>query len=140
MTSIEETIGYRIALLCRTHRNYGAVMLEPLGIYIGQELILAQLWREEGMNQSLLASRVGVEVSTMTKTLQRLERYGLVERRQDTEDTRVWHVFLTEQGRALQPALTTEWEKIEQQTLAGFSDDERTVLCGFLDRIKQNLA
>ncbi len=140
MTSIEETIGYRIALLCRAHRNYGAAMLEPLGIYIGQELILAQLWLEEGLNQSVLASRVGVEVSTMTKTLQRLERYGLVERRQDTIDTRVWHVFLTEQGRALQPVLNAEWEKIEQHTLAGFTDDERALLCTFLERIQQNLA
>lgn len=139
MTSIEETIGFRIAVLCRAHRNYGAMMLDPLGIYIGQELILAQLWREEGLNQSQLAKLVEVEVSTMTKTLQRLERYGLIERRQDTQDTRVWHVFLTEQGRALQPVLTAEWEKIEQHTLVGFSDDERALLCTFLDRIKQNL-
>ncbi|GAC1377521.1 MAG: hypothetical protein NVS2B12_40530 [Ktedonobacteraceae bacterium] len=139
MTSIADTICFRIALVCRAHRNYGAVVLDSLGIYVGQELVLAQLWTQEGLTQTHLAERAEVEVSTMTKTLQRLERYGLVERRQDEQDTRVWRVFLTDKGRALEPALTVEWGKIEQRTLAGFTPEECEVLSGFLVRMHNNL-
>ena len=75
----------------------------------------------------------------MTKALQRLERYGFVERRQDDEDTRVWHVFLTEQGRALRPTVTEKWNQAEQLTFAGFTTEEQALLVSFLQRIEKNL-
>jgi hypothetical protein len=80
MRSIEETVSFRIVLACRAHRNVMAQQLDTLSLYVGQELILGQLWKEEGLTQSCLAERVGIDVSRMTKALQRLERYGLVTR------------------------------------------------------------
>jgi len=140
MVSIQQTIGFHLAQVCRIRRNLITVIIEPFGLHAGQDLIMVQLWNEEGLTQSQLAERVGIDVSTMTKALQRLERYGFVERRQDTEDTRVWRVCLTEQGRALDPIVTEHWQQAEQRTFAGFTEDERTLLCSFLERIEQNLA
>ncbi len=139
MAAIQETTGFHLALVCRSRRNLIATAVEPFGLYAGQDLIMVQLWNEEGLTQSHLAERVGIEVSTMTKALQRLERYGFVERRQDDEDTRVWHVFLTEQGRALRPTVTEKWNQAEQLTFAGFSTEEQALLVSFLQRIEKNL-
>ena len=140
MVSIQETTGFQLALVCRSRRNLIATAVEPFGLYVGQDLIMVQLWNEEGLTQSHLAERVGIEVSTMTKALQRLERYGFVERRQDTHDTRVLRVFLTEQGRALCPIVTERWNQAEQRTFADFTDDEQALLVSFLQRIEKNLA
>ena len=140
MTSIQETAGFHLALVCRARRNLIASEVEPFGLYVGQDLIMVQLWAEEGLTQSHLAERVGIDVSTMTKALQRLERSGLVERHQDDRDTRVWRVFLTEQGRTLHPIITEGWNQAEQQTFAGFTTDEYTLFCHFLQRIEENLA
>ena len=140
MTPIEETTGYHLAQVCRMRRNLIAATVEQFGLYVGQDLILVQLWHEEGLPQSQLAERAGIEVSTMTKTLQRLERYGLVERRQDTEDTRIWRVFLTEKGRSLQPTVTEKWHQAEQRTFVGFTADEYTLLSSLLQRIEENLS
>ena len=99
-----------------------------------------QLWAEEGLTQSQLAERVGIDVSTMTKALQRLERYGLVERCQDTQDTRVSRVHLTEAGRALQPAVTDALNQVEMRAFAGFSDSERASSAAMLCRVADNLS
>lgn len=139
MASIEETVGFHLTLVSRARRNLIAAEIEPFGLYVGQDLIMVQLWNEEGLTQSHLAERVGIDVSTMTKALQRLERYGLVRRCHDTEDTRVIRVHLTEQGRALEPVVTEKWLQAEQRTFAGFSDDEYALMCNFLERIEKNI-
>jgi len=140
MIPIQETVGYRLALACRAHRNDAAASFAALGLYVGQDLILVQLWAEEGLTQSRLAERVGIDVSTMTKALQRLERYGLVERCQDTQDTRVSRVHLTEEGRALQPAVTEVLNRVELRAFAGFSDSERASITAMLCRVADNLS
>ena len=140
MASIQETAGYHLAQICRMRRNLINTAIESFGLYVGQDLIMVQLWNEEGLRQSQLAERSGIEVSTMTKTLQRLERYGLVERRQDTEDTRVTRVFLTEEGRSLKPTVTEQWNQAEQQTFVGFTTEEYALLSSFLQRIEKNLS
>ena len=136
---IQQTLGYRLGRACRAHRNHVAASFEPIGIYVGQELILVQLWAEEGVTQSCLAERVGVDASTMTKTLQRLERHGLVQRCQDSQDTRVSRVYLTDEGRALELPITNAWNEIEHHTFAGLTEEECGQLDVLLQRIEDNL-
>ena len=139
MSSNEDSVSFWIALTCRSHRNAAALGLAEFGLYVGQEFILDQLWREEGITQSCLAGRLGIDLSTMTKSLQRMERNGLIERRSDAEDTRATCVFLTDQGRALQPKIIAMWQQLEERSLAGFTCDERAFLAKLLQRIEQNL-
>jgi len=136
---IQDTVSFRLARVCRAHRNLATVMLDPLGLHPGQDLIMVELWVEEGLTQSRLAERVGVDVSTMTKALQRLERYGLVRRCQDVEDSRVSRVFLTDRGRDLEPTITAEFAAIEERTLAGLTPDERALLSRLLERMEATL-
>jgi DNA-binding MarR family transcriptional regulator len=137
--SLEETVGYRIALASRAHRNVTARVLAQFGLYLGQELILAELWQEDGLTQTCLAGRVGIDLSTATKALQRLERYGLIERQTDPDDIRAQRVRLTAQGRALQTPVTAAWYDLEERALRGLSCDERATLADLLRRIEANL-
>lgn len=139
MEGVRDTIGFHIAQVCRAHRNLAVSRLEPLGLYPGQDLILAEIWGEEGLTQSCLADRARVDVSTMTKTLQRLERYGLIERRADEDDTRVSRVFLTPAGRALETDVARELNAVEERTLAGLTTDECSTFWHLLTRIEANL-
>jgi len=137
MIPIQERVGYQLA--CRAHRNDAAASFAALGLYVGQDLILVQLWAEEGLTQSQLTVRVGIDVSTMTKALQRLERYGPVERCKETQGMRVSRVHLTKEGRALQPAVTEVQDQVELRAFAGFSDSERASITAMLCRVADNL-
>lgn len=68
----------------------------------------------------------------MTHALQRMEQVGLIERRSDPRDQRRTYVYLTEAGRALEGPVKQAWADIEGRMLAGFSQEERTLLRQFL--------
>jgi hypothetical protein len=43
MKRIQDTVGFRLAQVCRVRRNRIALTLDPLGLYVGQDLIMVQL-------------------------------------------------------------------------------------------------
>ena len=57
--------------------------LAEVELHVGQEMVLIELWREDGLRGGELAERLGVVSPTVTKMLRRLERCGLVSRRRD---------------------------------------------------------
>lgn len=76
-------------------------MLDAMGITYPQYLVLNVLNEQEGTTIGGIADRLGLESSTITPPVQRLEAAGLVERRRDTVDERRVHVLLSDAGRAL---------------------------------------
>jgi MarR family transcriptional regulator, organic hydroperoxide resistance regulator len=140
MKPIQETLGFLLAQVCRSHRNEVDLALSEVGLHVGQEMLLLHLWAEEGMTQSQLAERLMVEPPTVTKALHRLERGGVIERRQDAEDARVSRVYLTEHGRSLQQPVLDAWRTVEERTLRGLTIEEQIVLRRLLLQVRNNLA
>jgi len=137
--SVKETTGYALAKVCKAHRGSVGELLAEVGLYVGQEMVLIELWREDGLRGGELAARLGVEPPTITKMLRRLERCGLVERRPDPRDARSFRVHLTEEGRTLEEPVTRCWEKVEEKTLAGMSPEEQRTLHRLLTKVRANL-
>ena len=138
--AFSDSLGYLVARVCKLHRNRASSLLDAVGLYVGQEMILARLCEKEGVTQTELAEHLLVQAATMTNMLKRMERRGLVERRQDLDDQRVSRVYLTEQGRGLEPAIDKAWGQLEEEALAGFSLEERELLRRLLMQVYDNLA
>jgi DNA-binding MarR family transcriptional regulator len=77
-------------------------LLDELGITYPQYLVLLALWEEDGRTIGALATRLGLESSTVTPLVKRLEVAGLVVRARNPEDERQVHVRLTARGVAMQ--------------------------------------
>ena len=137
--SVKETTGFTLAKVCRAHRGNVGELLADVGLHVGQEMVLIELWREDGLRGGELAERLGVEPPTVTKMLRRLERCGLVSRSQDPEDARSLRVYLTEEGRSLEEPVVRCWERVEEKSLAGMSADERRTLHRLLTKVRANL-
>ncbi|SEH02747.1 DNA-binding transcriptional regulator, MarR family [Nonomuraea solani] len=125
---LDETLTYALIKAMKTHRNRLAAALVPLGLHVGQELLLNQLWHEDGLTQGELIARLGVEPPTVTKTLQRLERAGIVYRAPDPERPRVGRVHLTDTGKALREPVEEIWNRMDEDMLQGFTPEERALL------------
>jgi DNA-binding MarR family transcriptional regulator len=136
---IKETAGYTLAKVCRAHRGAVGDLLAEMGLHVGQEMVLIELFEEDGLRGGELAERLGVEPPTVTKMLRRLERCGFVERRQDPRDARSFRVYLTSEGRALEGPLARCWERVEERTLAGMSVGERKTLHRLLTKVRANV-
>ena len=139
MQSIAETLGFTLAQLCRIHRSRVAEALSACGLHPGQEMLLMQLWVEEGVPQARLVELLAVEPPTVTKMLQRLERDGVIERRPDPHDARVSLVFLTPKGRDLRPQVEAAWQRVDQQAFASLRIEERMLLQRMLHDVRTNL-
>ena len=136
---VKESTGYGLAKVCRAHRGAVGDLLAEVGLHVGQEMVLLELFEEDGLRGGELAERLGVEPPTITKMLRRLERCGLLKRRQDPRDARSFRVYLTGEGRALEGPLTRCWERVEERTLAGMSVGERKTFHRLLAKVRSNL-
>jgi MarR family transcriptional regulator, organic hydroperoxide resistance regulator len=136
---IRENISFVLAKVCKAHRAYVGALLAEYGLHVGQEMVLLELWQEDGLRGGDLALRLGVEPPTVTKMLRRLEGCGLVERSQDPADARSFRVHLTEKGRALEEPVARCWAQAEETELAGMSTGERRAFREMLIRVRNNL-
>ena len=136
---IEETTGYLLAKVCRVHRTHIGGLLAGVGLRVGQEMVLLELWKEDGLKGTELAERLGVEPPTVTRMLRRMENCGLVERRPAPADARSFRVHLTGKGRTLEEPVARIWEEAEEKTLQGLSYEETLVLRQLLARLRKNL-
>jgi DNA-binding MarR family transcriptional regulator len=83
---------YDVARLMRTRADKRA---RTQGMTRAQWVILARLERQPGMSQNEVAAVVEVEPITIARLVDRLEARGLVERKSDPKDRRVWRLHLT---------------------------------------------
>jgi len=134
-----ESINFLLNMVCRAQRGTMSDALAEIGLYAGQEMFLWHLWRQDGLTQSQMVERMCVQPPTVSKMLDRLERTGLVERRPDSEDSRISRVYLTEQGHRSQRAVRDIWTDLEQRIVAGLNVEERIVLRRLLLQVHENL-
>jgi DNA-binding MarR family transcriptional regulator len=134
----EEAGPVNLALLrlARIHRGILGSLLRPLGLFPGQELMLLQPWDKRGFTQSELVDQLGLDASTVTKMLQRLERDGWVARVPSSIDARAMVVTLTAEGRKLQRKVRKVWATFEAQATSDLSDREQASLLKLLAKVE----
>lgn len=137
--SKSDSISYLLVQTCKAHRALAEKLWSDIGLHVGQDMILRQLWPAEGCTQSELADRLCIQPATVTKMLQRMEQTKLIQRRGDPEDQRVSRVYLTDQGRALLQPYEEAWAKLEDYLIEGLSLEERVLLRRLLMQVRDNL-
>ena len=137
---MEATAGFVLAKTCRAHRAQVGAALAEVGLHAGQEMILLELWKEDGLKGGELASRLGVEPPTVSRMIGRLEGCGLIERRRDPDDARSFRVCLTARGHDLRGPVEDLWTRVEERAFAGLSGAEKGLLTELLGRVRGNLS
>lgn len=132
-------IGARIVQIAKIHRRWVAEQLEPLGLHVGQELLLMRLCRAEGLRQTALAEGLGIEPPTVNRMLSRLEAAGFVERRQDPDDARATLTFLTPRGRRTCERIREIWREADVRLREALPSDDAAELERLLDALARRL-
>jgi DNA-binding MarR family transcriptional regulator len=81
--------------VARHMRTYADAEAQSLGVTRAQLIILGRLERHPDLSQSELAAIAEVAPMTIARLVDRLEELGLVERRVDPKDRRLWRLRLT---------------------------------------------
>lgn len=89
--------------------------------YLG---VLWCLWKEEGVKMIELGRCAGLEPSTMTGLLDRMERDGLVVRKPDPDDRRAYSVHLTDFGKDVKETVVRLVDETLSVMFMGIPDEE----------------
>ena len=87
------------------HRAYQAVDqvfaagMQTNGLTARQLAVLVTIDQNEGLSQTGLVDRTGIDRSTLADVVRRLKGKGLLQRRRTKEDARAYAVKLTDEGR-----------------------------------------
>lgn len=118
--------------------NKANELLKPYGITDAYTYFLMELYQQEGLTQSEMHKQIGIEQPTAVKTLDRMERDGLIIRVRSISDRRVITIHLTQKGINLQPIIKECAEKLNQQAFHTFQDKEKKILGYLLKKLHGN--
>jgi len=135
----EESLGFLFNHVARLLVRKLHDRISPLGVVPGQFVQLMVLYERDGMTQQELSEVVGIEQPTMANTLARMERDGLVERRDHPTDGRKQIIVLTEKSRALRGQLIEAARSVNAQATGGLSEADRSALLRLITEVKTNL-
>jgi DNA-binding MarR family transcriptional regulator len=129
----------RLHSAARLARTALAGRLLDHGFYAGQDQIMLALDHTDGQTPGQLATKLGVRPPTVTKTINRLQTQGFLEKRASESDARQAHVFLTDTGRDAIRSIEKSVRKTEKQALKGLDKKEQKTLTKLLARVESNL-
>lgn len=101
--------------------------------------LLLALVDHEGDTQAQLSRRLHIKAPTVTVMIDKIERIGLVERRQDPKDKRKLRIYLTEAGIAVTAEARAAAHEITSAMIKDISEEELAVFRTVIGRMKQNL-
>lgn len=115
-------------LMRRLHQIYVSIYLQECAAYGTtpvQTSVLQVLLVRPGADQVSLAADIGIDRTTMSNVLSRLEGRGLVRREADPKDRRIRKSHLTEAGQTLIVDMQDALERAHKRLIEPLPADER---------------
>ena len=134
----ELTTSYLLARVSTAFRNSFERQMALIDLHAGQVFVLIELWKEDGLRQIDIATRLNLAAPTVNKTVGGLEEVNLVKIEKGSKgdkDGRVRRVYLTAKGHAIRETIERQWLDLEVDFLAGFREPEIVNLKDLLARL-----
>lgn len=112
-----------------------------LGLTVGegQPKILKNLLKQGKMTQKELADCCLLDVTTMSRTIDRMEKSGLLYRQNHPECRRSYLICLTDEGREKARKVCEIFEKLDEKMWQGIDSAEMEELEKILKKVSKNL-
>lgn len=98
------------------------------------------LWEHGPQRQVDLVEALESDAGTMTRSIARLEKIGLVHRRPSPTDGRAVIVEVTDAGLALRAQVDDAWDELERATCGSLPQDRIARIIDDLSELERNVA
>jgi DNA-binding MarR family transcriptional regulator len=119
-------------------RAYDARLAET-GLNLSEASLLAYVKEYGASTQTQLAERLALGRAAVGSVIDALESKGLVTRRPDRTDRRVWLVSVTPRGSALADRVVAIDAQFRDDLRTGITREERRQLADMLLRLQENI-
>ena len=114
-------------------------LLKPHGITHAYTYFLMELYRQEGLTQSEMHKQIGIEQPTAVRTLDRMERDGLIMREPSATDRRALMIHLTEKGKSYRTIIADCAKQLNDLALKDLTEEDRKIMNQLIIRLTSNL-
>ncbi|GLT19124.1 MarR family transcriptional regulator [Vibrio zhanjiangensis] len=135
----EESFGWLVNAMAHHMSKSLDAQLRKHGLSVALWPTLMCLWEQEGVTQREIAKKSKVESSTTTRTLDKLEKLGLVQRQVDPNSRRSFRIYLTDKGRALQKEITPIPQSVNHHILSALCSSEQKEMIRLLQKLVANI-
>ncbi|MGB0855189.1 MAG: MarR family winged helix-turn-helix transcriptional regulator [Pikeienuella sp.] len=140
MQTRDRMIGFLFSDIARFRGIVFENLMRPYGLTHAQAYVLNQLFLEDGLTQTEIATRMKVGRVTVSGLLDRLEARGWVRRSEDARDRRAKTVWLSESANGLLEHMVREFTNMNDISVAGLTDDEVVEMARLLRKVRSNLS
>ena len=135
----KESLYFTFLNASRLHYLRTHILLSEIGVYHGQPPLLFTLRKNDGLSQREIADVLNIAPSTITVMLKRMEKTGLVKRKQDRKDQRISRVYLTDEGSDKCNKAEDALKSLAEECFDGFSREEKEEFKKYLEKMGNNL-
>jgi MarR family transcriptional regulator, temperature-dependent positive regulator of motility len=131
-----------IHLLHRAHQAVGQIFAAGMrtnDLTPRQLAVLVAVAENEGLSQTDLVGRTGIDRSTLADVVKRLKGKGLLQRRRTKEDARAYAVKLTEEGHKVLRTAEPLAKRVEERILDALPAKRRAEFMSALASIVSTL-
>jgi MarR family transcriptional regulator, temperature-dependent positive regulator of motility len=104
-----------------------------------QLAVLVTVAQNEGLSQTGLVDRTGIDRSTLADIVRRMQRKGLLQRRRTKEDARAYAVKLTDEGRRVLRTAEPTARRVDERILEALPGKQREQFIDELQAIVETL-
>ncbi len=133
-------VSHAIFRVARLHKSIAGRLLREVGLHPGQELVLLMLWAQGPLRIVDLVDAVESDAPSMTRSVARLEKVGLVRRTPSPTDRRAVLVEATEASLALRARVEEAWGELERLTVQALSERHQAQALRSLALLEESLA
>lgn len=137
--SFDEAIGLKSSQMTRKMLRFLNHSLEWYEITLDQWVILSTLADQESINQKTLSIKSEKDPASLLRTLDILERKGLIERRHDKTDRRASSLFITPKGKNLKNEVAPFIEERFKEITKNIAEQDIEVYEKVVNKLNDNL-
>lgn len=136
----DRSVLQQVQHTARSARTALAARLLETGLYAGQDQIMLALADGNPLTPTALAQALNVRPPTITKTINRLQSQGFLDKSPSQSDGRQAEISLTEKGHEAIDAIRKSVKRTEKKALKGLDKKEVKAAVKLLAKIEANLA
>lgn len=100
--------------------------------------ILLNIDPRKGTPSTQLGPKMGMEPTSLSRTLKAMQERGLIERRQDENDKRIMRIFLTDEGKRMREISKLSVVRFNEKVLDQVSEEKFKNFIEVIQIIEQN--
>ncbi|WP_231037509.1 bifunctional helix-turn-helix transcriptional regulator/GNAT family N-acetyltransferase [Pectinatus frisingensis] len=128
-----------IGAISRCIQTINDSKLKQLNLERGQFVFLTRICENKGINPIDLSIMLKVDKSTTTKAIRKMEDKGLIERKQDNIDKRMWRLYPKSEALNLYSLIIGEENENISICFSDFTENEKSLACEFIKKMEKNI-